>query len=89
MGNTTPFPYTSTPHFSDSNSLLLGTPFLVGQAYKEYVRGDPYLDASKADEALIKRIVAKGGDIVQVSDTVATLFRLASHRAILRTPSLK
>jgi hypothetical protein len=31
------------------------------------VNGDPYLDKSRVNEALIKRIVAKGGDTVEVS----------------------
>lgn len=30
------------------------------------MNGSPYLDKSRANEALIKRIVAKGGDVVEV-----------------------
>lgn len=36
------------------------------QRYKEYVSADPYIDQSRMNEALIKRIIAKGGDTVEV-----------------------
>ncbi|TFJ86137.1 hypothetical protein NSK_002345 [Nannochloropsis salina CCMP1776] len=39
------------------------------QGYQEYVSRDPYItDKSRINEALIKRIIAKGGDVVEVKD---------------------
>ena len=39
---------------------------LARQRYKEYVSADPYIDQSRINEALIKRIIATGGDVVEV-----------------------
>jgi len=39
------------------------------RGYQEYVSQDPYItDKSKINEALIKRIIAKEGDVVEVKD---------------------
>ena len=43
-------------------------PTLSSKDYQEYVRRDPYVDQSRINEALIKRIIAKGGDVVEVKD---------------------
>ena len=40
------------------------------QRYKEYVSADPYIDQSRINEALIKRIIAKGGDTVEVRASI-------------------
>jgi len=41
------------------------------RGYQEYVSRDPYItDKSKINEALIKRIIAKGGDVVEVKDAL-------------------